>query len=197
MRVSGATVLLLGVIVAVLAVPMAEGAGKVERAGGSAVDRTVSCSTELGALRILAFPTDPAAGAAGASVSTGNPAANDFFVGVDTRYAGYTKPGSPCRAVPTRVAFAHAGLTSGGAISAGSYGGPGGTVYCSAPRRVIVRFRLAFDSSAKPAAATFVIWTEPQARSGKKTPPRRAVAFVQWSPQRSITYYASSACTTH
>lgn len=195
LRFVGATAVLLAVATALCAVPLAAGAGKAERAGRSTIDRTVSCSTELGALRIFAFPTDPAAGAASASVSTGNPAANDFFVGVDTRYTNYTQPSKLCRAVSANVGFAHVGLTSGGGISAGSYGG--GTVYCAVPRHVVVRFRLAFDSSAKPAAATFVIWTQPQAHSGKKTPLRRAIAFVQWSPQHSITYYASSACTTH
>jgi hypothetical protein len=54
-----------------------------------------------------------------------------------------------------------------------------------------VRFALALSSSGKPVSATIAIATQPTAH-GKKSKP---IGFVQWSPSRSVTYYAPS-CTT-
>lgn len=152
----------------------------------SRVDRTMSCSTSAGALQIIAFPTNPRAGAAGAGISTGPPSSlGEFLVGVDTRYKNY-KMSSTCRAVKSHVAFTHRGLTS-------PAGGSSGTVDCPVPHHILLRFRLGFDSSGKPVTATIAVWTQPSAHTGKRAPKSRPIGFVQWSPQRSVTYY-SSAC---
>jgi hypothetical protein len=162
-------------------------------AAGRRVDaqlrRTVSCATELRALQIFAFATNPGAGTAAAVIGTGDPNVSTSLLAVDTRYQRYKLNGS-CHSIVRHVVLSHRGLTSAGVVHAGDRQSP--SVYCSAPRHVLVRFLLGFGASHKPVSATIEVLTQPKPHSGKK--PKR-IGFVQWSPQRSVTYY-SPACTS-
>ena len=66
------------------------------------------------------------------------------------------------------------------------------SVYCGATRRVLIRLVFSYSSSQKPVSATIEVLTQPKAHSGKKS---KRIGYVQWSPQKSVTYY-SSACTS-
>jgi len=57
-----------------------------------------------------------------------------------------------------------------------------------------MRLVISYNSSQKPVSATIEVLTQPRARNGK-TPRRKRIGYVQWSPKRSVTYY-SSACTS-
>jgi hypothetical protein len=57
-----------------------------------------------------------------------------------------------------------------------------------------MRLLISYNSSQEPVSATIEILTQPKARSGKK-PKSKRIGYVQWSPQRSVTYY-SAACTS-
>jgi hypothetical protein len=159
----------------------------------SVVERKVSCATELGALQMGVFARNPAAGAAAANIYTGDPngPTPNILLAVDTRYKHYVL-GNSCRRVAKRIALTHRGLTSSGVVHAGAYRSP--TIYCAATKRVLLRFRLGFDAAGKPVSATIAIRTQPKARSGKR-PKSKPIGYVQWSPQRSVTYY-SPACTS-
>jgi hypothetical protein len=159
----------------------------------SVIERKVSCVTELGALQMGVFARNPAAGAAAANIHTGDPNAPtpNILLAVDTRYKHYVL-GDGCRRVVKRIALTHRGLTSSGVVHGGDYRSP--TIYCAATARVLLRFRLGFDASGKPVSATMAIRTQPKARGGKK-PKSKPIGYVQWSPQRSVTYY-SPACTS-
>lgn len=182
----GALVALSTAVAAATAITAAANAGTARRAG-TTVNRTLSCTTAAGALRISAFAEVADGQGASAGIGTGTQAANKWLVAVDTRYKNYES--DVCHTVKTRVAFTHRGLTSAGISSAGQYNGPP-TVYCAAAAHVLLRFRIAFDSSDTPAQATMAVWTQPK----KKTLRSKAITFVQWSPKRSVTYY-SPACT--
>ena len=65
------------------------------------------------------------------------------------------------------------------------------TVYCGAPRRVLVRYRLGFASSGKPATATIAVWGK-----RRKSSRLREIGYVQWSRSRSVTYYSRKSCTS-
>jgi hypothetical protein len=85
------------------------------------------------------------------------------------------------------VRLTHRGLTSAGVVKAGYYQSP--TAYCGAPSRVVVRYRIGFASSGKPANATVAVWAK-----RKKSSRLREIGYVQWSRGRSITYYSQKAC---
>jgi hypothetical protein len=55
-----------------------------------------------------------------------------------------------------------------------------------------MRFHIGFGSAGKPLAATVEVWTQP----AKKTARPHPIGYVTWSPQRSVTYYRPSACTS-
>jgi hypothetical protein len=97
--------------------------------------------------------------------------------------------GSACHSVTMPAALTHRGLTSAGVVHAGDVRWP--VAFCPAPRRVLVRFVIDLNAAGKPVSATIAVRTQPSAR-GKKSKP---IGFVQWSPKRSVTYYAP-ACTT-
>lgn len=157
------------------------------------VDRRVSCKTATGALNISAFARNPAVGAAAADIGTGDPSRPIVLVGVDTRYKHYTL-GSSCRRVTRRVALTHRGLTSAGVVRAGDYRSP--IVYCAATAHVLLHFQISFDAAGKPASATMAVRSQPKLHNGI-TPRSKPIGYVQWSPQRSVTYYSSRACTTN
>jgi len=87
--------------------------------------------------------------------------------------------------VPIR--FTHRGLRSAGVIKAGYYQWP--TVYCGAPSRVFLRYRIGFDSSGVPATATLTAWAKP-----RKSSRLREIGYAQWSRSRSVSYYSRKAC---
>ena len=91
------------------------------------------------------------------------------------------------RVVPNRR-----GLTSAGAVHSGDVRSP--TVYCAATRRVLIRLVLSYNASQEPVSATIEVVTQPKARNGTK-PKSKRIGFIQWSPQKSVTYY-SLACTS-
>jgi hypothetical protein len=183
--------LVLGVGAAALIALAAAGAAVSSAAGprGHAqarIEGTVTCAAQAGALQIIAFARNPAAGGASASVFTGNPSTPTLLAGVDTRHTHYVLDGS-CDRVRAKVPLTHRGLTSAGVVHAGDYTSP--AVYCAAPRRVLVHFQFGFDAGGKPVSATIAVRTKPRAHKKSK-----AIGYVQWSPKRSVTYY-SHACT--
>jgi hypothetical protein len=153
--------------------------------------RTVSCTTSEGALQIWAFATNPTIGSANVTISTGNPNLITTLLGVSSQQAHYGLT-DRCHSVTKRVVLNRRGLSSAGVVHAGDVRSP--AVYCGATRRVLIRLVLSYNSSAKPVAATIEILTQPKARNGK-TPKRKRIGYVLWSPTRSVTYY-SSACTS-
>jgi hypothetical protein len=153
------------------------------------VRRTVSCTTSLRALQISAFAANSSIGAASVSITTGNPTSADGLLGISTRQPRYGLGGA-CHTAAKRAALTHRGLTSAGVVHAGDIRWP--AVYCPASPRVLLRFVIGLDASAKPVSATVAIRTLPKPHSGKKS---KQIGLVQWSPTRSVTYYAS-ACTT-
>ena len=153
------------------------------------VRRTVSCPTELQAVQISAFASNPSIGAADMSITTGNPNSADGLLGVSSKQKQYGLS-STCHVVAKRVALTHRGLTSAGVVHAGDVRWP--TAYCPATRRILLRFVIKLDASEKPLSATIEVRTQPKARRGK--PKSKKIGFVQWSRTRSITYYSSS-CT--
>ena len=180
------------VAIAVVAATAAVGAPASTERQASTIERKVSCATELAALRWEVFARNPAAGAAAATILTGDPNAStpSIVVGVDTRYKHYVLGGS-CRGAAKRVPLTHRGLTSAGVVHAGDY--QSSTIYCAATRHVLVHFKLSLDAAGKPVSATIALRTQPKAHNGKR-PKSKPIGYAQWSPQRSVTYY-SSACT--
>ena len=182
---------LFGLMVAVLlAAPVSVTAAPAGRAAGSRVERRVSCATAQGALQMFVFAENPAAGTAAADIGTGDPNSPTpiRLLAVDTRYKHYAL-GKSCRPTTKRIALTHRGLTSAGVVVHGDYRSP--SVYCSATRRVLIHFRLGFDSAGKPVSALIAVRTQP--KPGKKSKP---IGYVQWTPQKSVTYYSTSACTS-
>lgn len=174
--------LALALVVLTATVGVATATAGTTRRAGTTVSRTLACTTGAGALRISGTATIAGTQYASAGIGTGAQAANKWLVVVDTRYKNYES--DVCKPVKARVALTHRGLTSAGVSLAGQYRG-GAEAFCSAPPHVLLRFRLAFDPSGIPVAATMVV----------TTPRRKTIGFVQWSPKRSVMYY-SSACTT-
>ena len=180
-----------GMLGMALAVVLVEGlplAAAGHRADAKA-HRTVSCATKERALQISAFATNPQIGSANVTVSTGNPNLITTLLGVGSTQTHYGL-GSLCHSVTKRIVLSRRGLTSAGAVHAGDYRSP--TVYCAATKRVLMRIVISYNSSQKPVSATIEVLTQPKPHSGKK--PKR-IGFVQWSPQRSVSYY-SAACTS-
>lgn len=57
------------------------------------------------------------------------------------------------------------------------------TVYCGVPGRILVRYRVGYAASGKPATASIAIWAK-----RKKSSRLREIGYVQWSRARSTTY---------
>jgi len=156
------------------------------------VRRTVSCTTEEKALKLWAFATNPATGSASVTISTGDPNVPIDLLGMSSSQTRYGLD-SRCRTVPKRVVLGRRGLASAGAVHAGDIQSP--TVYCAATPRVLMRLRISYNAAGKPVNATIEILTQPKPRKGT-TPKSKPIGYVRWSPQRSVTYYSSSACTS-
>jgi hypothetical protein len=181
----------VGIVALVLAVALVE-AIPLAAAGhrvGTQVRRTVSCTTEERALQLWAFATNPTTKSANVTISTGNPNLSTGLLGVSSTQTHYGLNPS-CHSVGKRVVLSRRGLTSAGVVHAGDIQSP--TVYCAATPRVLMRFLISYNASEDPVTATIEVLTQPKARAGKK-PKSKRIGFVQWSPQRSVTYY-SSAC---
>jgi hypothetical protein len=156
--------------------------------GASTVDRTVSCATKDGAVHVFANATIPQIAGASAGVTTGPVTPVTQLFAVDTRYSGFLLDRSRCRTVRTKISLARAGLPSAGVFVAGNSRGLGG--HCAATGHVILRLRVHLDSSGKPEDAKVAVWNE-----SKQQKPTRPIAFLQWSPQRLLTYL-SPVCVT-
>jgi hypothetical protein len=176
-----------------LALPVALAAGLYPAAAGRQIEvqtrRTVSCATLEGAVQLNAFATNPQIGSANVTISTGNPTLATGLLGVSSTQPRYGLDGR-CHTVAKRVVLSRRGLTSAGAVHAGDVRSP--AVYGGATRRVLMRLVISYNSSHKPVSATIEVLTQPKPHSGKKS---KRIGYVQWSPQKSVTYY-SSACTS-
>ena len=148
------------------------------------VQRIVSCTTTLRALQISAFAGNPSSGNASITISTGDPNSATDLLGLSNQQARYGLNGT-CRPAKTQVALGHHGLTSAGVVHSGDVRWP--AVFCSATPRVLLHFVLSLNSSGKPVSAKIAIATQ-----SKKSKP---IAFIQWSPAQSVTYY-KPGCTT-
>ena len=151
---------------------------------------TLSCSTFEGAVQLNAIAYRPAFKYAAAFIDTGFPdtPGTITLVGVQTDKSNYTLD-KRCSRTKRSVHFTHRGLSSAGVVKAGYNQSP--EVYCGAPSRVFVRYRLGFASSGKPATATIAVWAK---RKGSSR--LREIGYVQWSPSRSVTYYSRKSCTS-
>jgi hypothetical protein len=151
---------------------------------------TVSCPTSQGALQIDVYAYRPAWGYGAAFVDTGpaNTGAANTLVGVQSDKSNYTLDRA-CSRTKVSLRFTHRGLSSAGVVKAGYNQSP--EAYCAAPRRVLIRYRIGFASSGKPATATMTVWAKP-----KKSSRLREIGYVQWSRSRSTTYYSRKACTS-
>lgn len=151
---------------------------------------TVSCATHAGAVQIDAIAYRPAFGYAGAFIETGfpNTPGTITLVGVQTDKSNYALD-KECGQTKKSVRFTHRGLSSSGVVKAGYNQSP--TVYCGAPRRVLVRYRIGFASSGKPATATIAVWAK-----RKNSSRLREIGYVQWSRSRSVSYYSRKSCTS-
>jgi hypothetical protein len=148
------------------------------RGGGSTVDRTVSCATEVqGGVHqfgISAQPIPQSFDYATLTVFTGG---STLLLGVDTRFKGFTL-GSACKPVKKSIPLARAKLPLEGVSKKGEFGS---AVYgrCLLPGRVLIRMKLHLDSGGKPLSAVLAV------RMVKK---HRPVAFVTWSPNKAVGY---------
>ena len=149
----------------------------------------MSCATLEDGLQLSAFATNPQIGSANVTISTGNPTLPTALLGVSSTQRHYGLDGR-CHTVAKRIVPNRRGLTSAGAVHAGDIRAP--SVYCGATRRVLIRLVFSYSSSQKPVSATIEVLTQPKAHNGKKS---KRIGYVQWSPQKSVTYY-SSACTS-
>ena len=181
----------LGILAFALVVLLAAGLypATAARQVEARAQRTVSCSTLEGALQLWAFATNPETGSANVTISTGNPNFATGLLGVSSTQPRYGLD-PRCHTVSQRVALSRHGLTSAGVVHAGDIQSP--TVYCAATRRVLIRLLISYNGSQKPVSATIEVLTQPKAGSGRKS---KRIAYLQWSPQKSVTYY-SSACTS-
>jgi hypothetical protein len=185
----------VGIGALALAVVLAGSLYPALAAGGNRVEvqarRTVSCTTDLRAMQLWAFATNPSIGSAGVTISTGDPGQPTGLLGVNSQQPHYGLD-ARCHSVTKRVALSRRGLASAGAVHAGDIQSP--TVYCAATRRVLLRILISYGAASKPVSATIEILTQPKAHNGK-TPQSKRIGYVQWSPDRAVTYYRSSACT--
>jgi hypothetical protein len=151
---------------------------------------TVGCATSTGAVQINAIAYRPTLGHAAALIETGFPdtPATIVLVGVQSDKSNYTVD-KACGRTKTPVRFTHRGLRSAGVVKAGYEHSP--EVYCAAPRRVLVRYRIGFATSGKPVTATLAVWAR-----RKHSSRLREIGYVQWSRSRSTSYYATKSCTS-
>ena len=151
---------------------------------------TVSCATFEGAVQLNAIAYRPAYGYAAAFIDTGFPdtPGTITLLGVQTGKSDYSLD-KGCSRTQRSVRFTHRGLSSAGVVKAGYNQSP--EVYCGAPRRVLVRYRIGFAGSGKPATATIAIWAKRKSSSRL-----REIGFVQWSRSRSVSYYSRKSCTS-
>lgn len=170
------------------ATPLAAGGNRIE----VRARRTVSCTTQLRAIQLWAFATNPSIGSANVTISTGDPGTPTGLLGVSSQQTHYGLD-DRCHSVTKQVVLSRRGLASAGAVHAGDIRSP--TVYCAATRRVLMRLLISYNGSQQPVSATIEVLTQPPARNGKK-PKSKRIGYVQWSPDRSVTYYRSSACTS-
>jgi predicted PP-loop superfamily ATPase len=176
-------------VVTALAVALSGGWSSTAEAQGTATlaRRTLSCTTQEGALQVTAAATNPTIGSANVTISTGNPTQATGLLGVSSQQPHYGL-GGRCHSVVKHVALSRRGLASAGVVHAGDVRSP--TLYCAATRRVLIRLLISYGASEKPVSATIEVVTQPKGNRKSKR-----IAYVQWSPQRSVTYY-SSACTS-
>jgi hypothetical protein len=191
MRRSGVRTVAMVALVSGLAVTTWGASARAAQRDSTAktVSGTVSCPIAKQALQLYAFAYRPSLGYADALISTGpagTPATTEL-VGARTDKSNYVLS-SACSRTKVSVRFTHRRLRSAGVIKAGYYQWP--TVYCAAPRRVFVRYRISFDASAKPVTATMTAW----ARSKKSR--LREIGYVQWSRNRSVTFYSPKSCVS-
>lgn len=85
--------------------------------------------------------------------------------------------------------FTHHELALSGVTKAGYE--QADTIYCGAPRRVIVRYRIGFAGSGKPVTATIAVWAR-----RKNSSRLRQTGFVQRSRSRSTSYFSKNACVS-
>jgi hypothetical protein len=151
---------------------------------------TVSCATSQGATQIYAIAYRPSLGYAAALVRTGFPdtPATVDLVGVETDKSNYTID-KGCGRTKAKVRLSHRGLSLSAVVKAGYNQSP--EIYCAAPKRIIVRYRIGLASSGKPATATMAVWAKRKKASGY-----REIGYVQWSRSRSTAYYSRKACTS-
>jgi hypothetical protein len=157
---------------------------------GKSAAGTVSCATSLGSVQLNAIAYRPSLGHAAALIETGFPdtPATTVLVGVQTDKSNYVLDDG-CSRTKRSVRFTHRGLRSAGVVKAGYNQSP--EVYCAAPGHVFVRYRISFASSGKPATAKMTVWFK-----RKKSSRLSEIGYVQWSPSRSTSYYATKACTS-
>jgi hypothetical protein len=182
----------LAVLVAVAAFVAAAPFAAAGHRAETQVRRTVSCTTAQGALKLWAFATNPTIGSANVTVSTGDPNVSIGLLGLSSTQTHYGLD-SRCHTVLKRVALNRRGLASAGAVHAGDIQSP--TVYCAATRRVLMRLVITYNSSQEPVGATIEVLTQPKPRK-RTTPKSKRIGYVQWSPQRAVTYYSSPVCTS-
>ena len=166
-----------------------EAAPAAQRSTSRSVTGTVSCSTSQNSMQITAYAYRPDPfGYALASVYTGPPntPATISLLAVETDKSNYTLD-QRCSRSKTSVRLTHRGLRSAGVVKSGYFQSL--TAYCGVPSRVLVRYRIGFDSSGKPATATLAVWAK-----RKHSSRLRQIGYVQWSRSRSITYYSPKSC---
>ena len=182
----------IATLVAVASVPVASLWGGPAQAGvrRAVLAGTLSCTTSQGAMQVSAYAYRPTVGFAGAFIFTGppnTPATIDLFavqtseskIGLDRR----------CSRTRASVALTHHGLTSAGVVKAGY--NQSLTAYCGVPGRILIRYRIGYAGSGKPATAKIAIWARSR-RSSKL----REIGYVQWSRATSTTYYAPKSCVS-
>jgi len=189
MRRWARTVALVAVISAIAATAWTMAAPAAGSSTLKTVTGTVWCTTSQGSLQIAAYayrphPYDYAA----ATIFTGPPntPATIPLVQVETDKSNYVLDGG-CSPTKKSVRLTHHGLRSAGVVKAGYYQSL--TAFCGAPSRVLVRYHIAFASTGKPATATMAVWTK-----RKKSSKLHEIGYVQWSRNRSITYYSPKSC---
>ncbi|MGH3053648.1 MAG: hypothetical protein ACRDL7_01560, partial [Gaiellaceae bacterium] len=106
------------------ATPLAAAGDRVE----TQTQRTVSCTTEHGALQLSAFATNPTTGSANVTIATGDPQVSTGLLGVSSTLQHYGLDVDRCHSVTKHVVTSRRGLTSAGVVHAGAVRSP--TVYC-------------------------------------------------------------------
>jgi hypothetical protein len=155
---------------------------------GSSVAGTVSCTSLQGSMQISAYAYRPSVGIAGIFVYTGPPntPATVDLVAIQSGASKYALD-QRCGRTKASVRLTHRGLSSAGVVKAGY--DQSLTVYCGVPSRILVRYRIGYASSGRPATANVAIWAK-----RKKSSKLHEIGYVQWSRSRSTTYYAAKSC---